>query len=120
MNAAQSISLSMPPAAADGRNADGTAVTAFRRLLDRVWPEQVARLAALSAALGLPRDQVADVLQDVYVTALAQPPAIEAGEELVRWLFRVTANRSHLEHRRRSGWRRLWQSLASVWRSELP
>jgi RNA polymerase sigma-70 factor (ECF subfamily) len=120
MNAAQSISLSVPPAAAESRIADGAAVTAFRRLLDRVWPEQVARLAALSAALGLPREQVADVLQDVYLTALAHPPALEAGEELVRWLFRVAANRSKLEHRRHSRWQRLWQSLTGVWRGEAP
>jgi RNA polymerase sigma factor (sigma-70 family) len=36
----------------------------------------------------------------------------------VRWLFRVTANRCKLEHRRRGRWRRLWSSLAAAWRRD--
>jgi len=93
-------------------------VTAFRRLMERVWPEQAAPLAVLAVGMGLRREQAADVLQDVYLTALRHPPPIDREADLTRWLFRVTANRCRLEHRRRSRWRRLWQSLAGVWQGD--
>ena len=71
--------------------------------------------------LGLRGDQAADVLQDVYLMAIHKPPVIEEAEELLRWLFRVTVNRCHLEHRRTSRWRGLWSSLARAWdRSDRP
>ncbi len=89
-----------------------------RRLLERVWSGQAASLAALAAGLGLTHDEAADVLQDVYLTALRQPPAIADDEDLVRWLFRVTANRCRLAHRRRGRWRRVWNSLAAAWKSD--
>jgi len=90
-------------------------VTAFRRLMERVWPQQAAPLAALAVGMGLRREQAADVLQDVYLTALRHPPSIDREADLTRWLFRVTANRCRLEHRRRSRWQRVWQSLDGVW-----
>ena len=117
MNAAQSIPLGGLAAAADSRAGEGAGLESFRRLLDGVWTEQALRLAALTAALGLKSEQAADVLQDVYLAALKQPPAIEGAAELSRWLFRVTANRAQLEHRRRGRWRRLWQALASAWQN---
>lgn len=115
---AESFTLGAHPRAAEGRSADSVGRAEFRRLLDGVWAMHAGRLAALVAALGLKREQAADVLQDVYVTTLQQPPAMEDQTELVRWLFRVTANRANLEHRRRGSWRKLWQSLARTWRSE--
>lgn len=116
MSAAQSIPLGVLTAAANSRAGEGASLE-FRRLLDGVWMEQGGRLATLAAALGLRREQAADVLQDVYLAALARPPAIGEAAELSRWLFRVTANRSQLEHRRHGRWRRLWQTLAGAWRS---
>jgi RNA polymerase sigma-70 factor, ECF subfamily len=91
------------------------ALSPFRRLLDEVWRESESRLAKLALGLGLPADQAADVLQDVYVTAIQKPPAISDEPELLHWLFRVTVNRCHLEYRRRGRWRRLWSSLARAW-----
>ncbi len=93
-------------------------MTAFRRLMERVWPEQAAPLAVLAVGLGLSRELAADVLQDVYLAALRQPPPIDREADLAAWLFRVTANRCRLEHRRRGRWRRLWTSLAGAWRGD--
>lgn len=90
-------------------------VRPFRPLLDEVWEECGQRLASLAVGLGLSRDEAADAVQDVLLTALQKPPAIGDAVELRRWLFRVTANRCRLEHRRRGRWRRLWSSLAAVW-----
>jgi RNA polymerase sigma factor (sigma-70 family) len=121
MNAARSLPLGVLSAAALAPCADGAGgLTGFRRLLEGVWTAQAHRLAALAAALGLPRELAGDVLQDVYLTALRQPPMIDNETELLRWLFRVTANRAKLEHRRRGRWRRLWQSLALSWRDDAP
>lgn len=97
--------------AGDDLVTDKRALSQFRRLLDAVWQENEARLARLAVGLGLQGDQAADALQDVYLMAIQKPPTIEVGEELLRWLFRATVNRSHLEHRRRSRWRRMWSSL---------
>lgn len=90
----------------------------FRQLLEGVWADQEASLAALALGLGLRREQAADALQDVYLMAIQKPPAISDQAELVRWLFRVTVNRCHLEHRRRGRWRRLWGSLTRTWEGE--
>src|SRR5262245_3123604 len=117
MSAAQSIPLGVLTAAANSRAGEGVGLE-FRRLLDGVWSEQAGRLAALTAALGLASEQTADVLQDVYLAALARPPAIGDAVELSRWLVRVTANRAQLEHRRRGRWRRLWLALSSAWRAD--
>ena len=119
MTAAPTLPLGVLTAAGNP-SADGVSLSAFRRLLECVWAEQAPRLNALAFGLGLRRDQVADLLQDVFASALTQPPAIEDRTELVRWLFRVTANRANLEHRRRGRWQRLWQSLARTWTNESP
>src|SRR4030095_5768155 len=116
MGASQTISVGpLSVALASGAANGAGCVTAFRRLMERVWSDQVASLAALAAGLGLRREQAADVLQDVYLTALRHPPTIDTGSELTRWLFRVTANRCRLEHRQRGRWQRLWRSLAGAW-----
>jgi RNA polymerase sigma-70 factor (ECF subfamily) len=91
------------------------ALPAFRRLLDEVWREAADRLSRLALGMGLQPDQAADALQDVYLMAIQRPPTISAGQELARWLVRVTVNRCQLEYRRRGRWRRLWDSLARAW-----
>jgi RNA polymerase sigma-70 factor (ECF subfamily) len=118
MNASPSIDLGALPALAGGTAPGARGLSPFRRLLAAVWSEQAGQLAALALGLGLKRDQAADVLQDVYVSAIQQPPAIDDAVGLKRWLFRVTVNRCHLEHRRRSRWRRLWRSLSVAWRGK--
>jgi len=110
-----SLAGRLTEAVANQQAADVFPLNSFRRLLDEIWGENEARLAKLAIGLGLPGDQAADVLQDVYLMAIHKPPAIVDRVELRRWLFRVTANRCHLEHRLRSRWRRLWSSLETVW-----
>ncbi|HUE74523.1 MAG TPA: sigma-70 family RNA polymerase sigma factor [Pirellulaceae bacterium] len=118
MNASQSIDLGALPALAGGSAAGARGLSPFRRLLAAVWTEQAQPLAALALGLGLKRDQAADALQDVFVMAIDKPPAITDAAELKRWLFRVTVNRCHLEHRRKGRWRRLWSTLAGAWRGD--
>src|SRR5262245_33253908 len=116
MNATQlSLSGSLMELMADHAGTETRALSPFRRLFDEVWRKNDARLAKLAIGLGLSADQRAGVLQDVYLMAIGQPPAIDCEAELVRWLFRVTVNRCHLEHRRRGRWWRLWSSLVRAW-----
>jgi RNA polymerase sigma-70 factor, ECF subfamily len=70
-----------------------------------VWATCQAELARLVAALGVPRDCVDDVLQDVYLAVLQKPPLLMDEEAMRRWLFRLAINRTNLEHRRRGRWR---------------
>jgi RNA polymerase sigma factor (sigma-70 family) len=109
---------SLPMAAACQPAEGSPALRPFRRLLDELWPEMGEKLSRMALGLGLTGDQAADALQDVYLMALQKPPAIDDGAELVRWLVRVTVNRCHLEHRRRSRWRKLWDSLATAWQAD--
>ncbi|MBI1899480.1 MAG: sigma-70 family RNA polymerase sigma factor [Planctomycetia bacterium] len=92
----------------------------FRRLLAEVWAAQAGPLASLALALGMgmKRDQAGDVLQDVYLAAIQKPPPIDDQTDLARWLFRVTANRCQLEHRRKGRWRRLWRGLVLAYRGQ--
>ena len=53
-----------------------SALSPFRRVLDETWPQCEERLAKLAIGLGLRGEQAADVLQDVYVTAVQKPPPI--------------------------------------------
>jgi RNA polymerase sigma-70 factor (ECF subfamily) len=114
MSASQTIAVGTTSLA----DASSPLPTHAARLLERVWRQHAGRLAALAVGLGLPRDAAADALQDVYLTALREPPPADTEADLVRWLFRVTTNRCHLEHRRRGRWRRLWQSVAGAWRND--
>jgi RNA polymerase sigma-70 factor (ECF subfamily) len=90
---------------------------AFRLVLEEAWPASEPRLARLALGLGLKGDQVADILQDVYLTAIQKPPNINDQAALTRWLIQVTVNRCRLHHRRGSRWQRLWTSLAGTWRT---
>jgi RNA polymerase sigma-70 factor (ECF subfamily) len=98
--------------------AETRALSTFRCLFDAVWLENQPRLMKLAIGLGLRVERAADVLHDVYVLVAQQPPAIYEADELRRWLFRVTVNRCHFEHRRRGRWQKLWRSLASSWSGE--
>ena len=74
---------------------------ADRKLLESVWDEAAPApaLARVACAIGLDAERTDDVLQDVYLTAWKKcPHSVDRGE-LRRWLFRVTINRCHLEHR---------------------
>src|SRR5262245_45178152 len=107
MNASSpSLALQVEEVVADRLAASPRPVSAFRRLLDEVWSANQSRLAKFAIGMGLASHDSADALQDVYLTTLQQPPAITDETELVRWLFRVIANRCRLAHRRRSRWQR--------------
>lgn len=78
------------------------------------WQEVEPKLRRLAAALGVPRSEIEDVLQDVYLSAQKSVPALDE-EPCRRWLFRVAVNRCRLEHRRRKRWRTVWERLREVW-----
>jgi RNA polymerase sigma-70 factor (ECF subfamily) len=83
-------------------------------LLRSVWQETAAELSRLACALGIAPGRAEDVLQEVYLVALGKPPPATDPEELRRWLFRVTINRCHLEHRRRNRWQRVLRGLTRL------
>ena len=109
LDAANRASPDVPSAAAH-------ATSAFRLLLEESWHSTEPKLAKLALGLGLKSDQAADVLQDVYITAIQKPPQLTTAIDLKSWLFQVTINRCHLEHRRLSRRQRLWSALVAAWR----
>lgn len=103
-------------AAAEPSSAATPARAAALGLLEEVWRACEPRLAKFGLGLGLRSDQVADVLQEVFIAAMQNLPEVTTDVELTRWLFQVTVNRCRLEHRRAGRRRRLWSALVSVWR----
>ena len=85
-----------------------------RDVLRSVWDEAVPDLARMVAALGVRSSRAEDVLQDVYVAAWEKSPGGLDAAELRRWLFRVTINRCHLEHRRQARWRGVFGGLTRL------
>ena len=85
-----------------------------RDVLRSVWDEAVPELARLVAALGVRSGRAEDVLQDVYVAAWEKSPGGLDAAELRRWLFRVTINRCHLEHRRQARWQGVFRGLTRL------
>jgi RNA polymerase sigma-70 factor, ECF subfamily len=79
--------------------------------LARSWQQCVPDLGKLVRALGICGSQADDVLQDVYLVAREKRPAGLAGDDLRKWLMRVTANRCRLEHRQQQRWRRAFERL---------
>jgi len=75
-----------------------------RELLQAVWEDIAPELSRLIRAMGIAPDRSDDVLQDVYLTAWRKQPDALSRADLRRWLMKVTANRCHLEHRRRTRW----------------
>lgn len=78
---------------------------------DTFWQQQVGELARLAGAMGVERNAVGDVLQDVYLTGWKKRPGDLAAEDLRKWLVRVTVNRCNMEHRRAARWRAAWHRL---------
>jgi len=85
--------------------------------LEAGWARSRADLARLAAALGIHAERRDDVLQEVYLAARSKCPEGLAGDDLRRWLFRVTANQCRLEHRRRQRWGKVFAAL-TFWRSD--
>jgi RNA polymerase sigma-70 factor, ECF subfamily len=81
------------------------------------WALWRADLSRLAAALGIQAERREDVLQEVYLVARAKCPEGLGGDDLRRWLFRVTANQCRLEHRRRQRWGKVFAAL-TFWRSD--
>lgn len=68
-------------------------------------------LKRVAAGLGLGRDDVQDVLQDVFVQAAKHGSDLPA-RQATAWLVRVTVNRALLEHRQRKRFRDASQRMA--------
>lgn len=113
---AHAHSLLMPAELPLGQEAEPRVVPADEPL-EVAWERWGADLERLAAALGIGRERRDDVLQDVYLAARKGCPAGLAGDALRRWLFRVTANRCRLEHRRRKRWGKVFATL-SFWPAE--
>jgi len=86
-----------------------------RELLREVWDEAASELSRLVRAMGIERDSVEDVLQDVYLTAWQKRPCGADRIELRRWLFRITVNRCNLRHRRKKRWRSVLTAVTRHW-----
>lgn len=84
---------------------------------ERCWQQWSPGLARMVAALGIANSAQGDVLQDVYLAAHQKWPHEASEAELRRWLYRVTANRCRLEHRRTSRLRRMLAGWISRWPS---
>ena len=80
--------------------------------LTKVWTETAPSLGRLVRAMSLDYGCGDDILQDVYVLAHQRCPDGLSHEETRRWLFRVTVNRCHLEHRRNARRARAHERLA--------
>jgi RNA polymerase sigma-70 factor (ECF subfamily) len=78
-----------------------------------VWSHVAPGLARTALALGIARDRVDDLLQEVWLAAWQDGPKELEEEGWRRWLYRVMVNRCRLEHRRKSRWARAWTMLIS-------
>lgn len=71
-----------------------------------IFRAESERLRRIVAGMGLGADDAEDVLQDVLVQAMRHLGRCRTREAAVRWLIRVTVNRSLTEHRRRRSFRK--------------
>ena len=76
-----------------------------------VWLDTSLKLGRLALALGVNREQVDDILQEVFHAAWKYPSGFAADIDLRRWLFRVTINECNKVHRKASRWRRAWTEV---------
>ena len=83
-----------------------------------MWQDALGDLKRLVAALGVGRETVEDILQDVYLKAMKQQASRGQIENLRRWLFRVTINRCREEHRRRTRRRKAFLRMATWFRRQ--
>lgn len=81
------------------------------------WDESLPELKRLAAALG-GAGAADDILQDVYLATMTRKGGRLDGQELRRWLFRVTVNRCHLENRKRIRGRKVLKRLVNWFRKE--
>lgn len=86
-----------------------------QELLREVWEEAASELSRLVCAMGIDRDRVEDVLQEVYLAAWQKGPSGADRTDLRRWLFKITANRCNLEHRRGKRWQTVLKTVAKFW-----
>ena len=101
---ANTYSLQLPRAILEVSPAGARVDPPAEQLLEEAWTRCSPELARLAAALGIRSERQGDVLQDVFISARQSCPEKLNEDELRRWLFRVTANRCRLEHRRRKRW----------------
>jgi len=66
-----------------------------------VFGQRLAQLKRIVAGLGFGPADAADIIQEVYLTALRRPGRWLGTEEAARWLIRVTVNHCLKEFRRR-------------------
>jgi len=85
-----------------------------RELLRAAWEDVAPELTRLVCAMGIAAGRADDVVQDVYLTAWRKQPAGLNKIGLRRWLFKVTANRCNLEHRRRTRRRDILSALGRL------
>jgi RNA polymerase sigma factor (sigma-70 family) len=87
-------------------------------LLTSVFERIAPELLRFVRALGIDPHRAEDLLQDVYLATLQSSPPTVDEVSLRKWLYRVCANRCHLEHRRQARWRSVWDGLARIWSQE--
>ena len=71
-----------------------------------IFTAEFGRLKRIVAGMGISASDAEDILQDVAMQVLKQPPRCRTTRESVHWLIKVTANRCLTEHRRRKRFRR--------------
>ena len=71
-----------------------------------VFLAESGRLKRIVAGMGLSASDGEDVLQDVSIKALQWAGKFQSRQQSVRWLIKVTVNRSLMEHRRCRTFRR--------------
>ena len=86
-------------------------------LLSDVWNDATPGLARTAMALGIRRDAVDDVLQEVWLSAWQNRPSLLDTDSLRRWLYRVLVNRCRLHQRQAARWRRAVEVIAGMWTS---
>jgi RNA polymerase sigma factor (sigma-70 family) len=87
-----------------------------RDLLSSVWGEIAPELSRFIRAMTADTHRAEDILHDVYLAAWRKCPEELNRESLRKWLYRVSANRCHLEHRRRARWRLAFDGLSRLCR----
>ena len=65
--------------AAPPQRGRGAVAQSSRGMLQSVWQDAEDELARVAGAMGVPADQVDDVLQEVFVHAWERAPACEIG-----------------------------------------
>jgi RNA polymerase sigma-70 factor (ECF subfamily) len=74
--------------------------------MHQVFIKHLERLRRLVVGMGLRAEEGEDILQDVYLESMRQPPKHRNAEKAGRWLIRVTINRCFLEFRQKRRYQR--------------